>query len=193
MGIRESTETLALRMLSRPGKTSQFRDQLVTEAGIGPDTNVIDIATAVGGMAFAAHEKSTHVTAIDESRKRIEIARRDPRSSGINFMVMNAAGTSFSDGEFDVAFIVLGLHEMTVEGAKEALKEAKRISKRLVVMEFGFERWPAFWKNFKYFLITEPKGFFEFTKQNVGTMIQEAGWTIQKETESFPFVTYTCE
>ncbi|MHB8841503.1 MAG: class I SAM-dependent methyltransferase [Candidatus Aquicultor sp.] len=193
MGIRESTETLALRMLSRPGRTSQFRDQLVTEAGIGPDTNVIDIATAVGGMAFAAHEKTEHVTAIDESQKRIKIARSDPRSRGIDFMVMDATKTSFADKQFDVAFIVLGLHEMTVEGAKEALKEARRISKRLVVMEFGFERWPAFWKNFKYFLITEPKGFFEFTKQNVGKMIQEAGWHIQKENESFPFVTYSCE
>lgn len=193
MGIRADIETLALRMLSRPGRSSRFRDQIVAEADIGPDTNVIDIATAVGGMAFAAHKISGHVTAIDESSKRIGLAKSDPRSDGINFMVMDATNTSFADNEFDVAFIVLGLHEMTVEGAKEALREAKRISKRLVVMEFGFERWPAFWKNFKYFLITEPKGFFEFTKYDVGEMIRDASWTIQKETASFPFVTYVCE
>jgi len=111
--------------------------------------------------------------------------------SGIIFS--NRGTSSGYDNEFNIAFIVLGLHEMTVQGAKEALKKARRISKRLVIMEFGFARWPAFWKNFKYFLITEPKGFFEFTKQNVGEMIKQVGWTIQKENESFPFVTYVCE
>lgn len=193
MSIGEKIETIGLRLLSRPGRTSAFREQIIEEAGITPDTNVLDIATAVGGMAFATKEKASHVTAIDASEKRINIARKDPRAAGIEFMVTDATKTSFSDKEFDVALNVLGLHEMTVDGAREALKEARRISKRLVVVEFGFTEWPLFWRIFRYVLgIIEPKGFFEFTKQDVGKMIVAAGWTIEKKHARFPFATYIC-
>jgi len=191
--IRERLETLGLRILSRPGRTSKFRAQIINEARIGPGTKVIDMATAVGGMAFAAKEKTDRIIAIDISEERIEIAKNDPRATGIDFRVMDAANTVFSDNEFDVALIVLGLHEMTVAGAREALKEAKRISKRLVVMEFGLDEWPLFWRLFRYLLgIFEPKGFFEFTKQMVDKMIEEAGWRTEKKRTGFPFVTYVC-
>ncbi|MBE0447780.1 MAG: methyltransferase domain-containing protein [Actinobacteria bacterium] len=193
MSIREKIETIALKILSRPGMASQFREHIINEAGIGPATKVIDIATAVGGMAFVAKEKTDHVMAIDISEERIKIAKSDPRSAGINFMVMDATNTNFPDKEFDIALIVLGLHEMTVAGARKALKEAKRISKRLVVVEFGLDRWPLFWRLLRYPLsIFEPKGFLQFTRQNVEKMIDESGWTITKRTTNFPFMIYVC-
>lgn len=193
MSLRENIETLALRYLSRPGKTSEFRRRIINLAGIDANTKVIDIATAVGGMAFAAHEKTNYVTAIDINRGRIEIARSDPRAAGIDFRVMDATKTPFSDKEFDVALIVLGLHEMTVEGARKTLVEARRIAKKLVVVEFGLDRWPLFWSFFRYALaIFEPSGFLKFTRYNVANLIEDAGWNIERKEADFPFETYVC-
>ena len=193
MSIREKIETIVLEVLSGPGRSSRFREQIIARAGIEPGMKVLDMATAVGGMAFAAREKTDRVTAIDISEERIKRARDDLRADGINFMVMSATHTSFSDKEFDVTLIVLGLHEMTVEEARKALKEARRISKRLVVMEFGISQWPLFWRLFRYPLAAfEPRVFFDFTRQNVNAMIKGSGWIIAKETASFPFVTYIC-
>jgi len=181
-------------MVSRPGRSSRFRKAIIEAAGVSRGTKVIDIATAVGGMAFAAQEHGANVTAIDASGERIGIAKRNPNAAGIDFRVMDATKTTFADKEFDVAIISLGLHEMTVEGAKAALVEARRIAKRLVVVEFGLAEWPAFWRIFRYALgIFEPKGFFEFTRHRVDAMIDAAGWKISKRILSFPFVAYLCD
>jgi ubiquinone/menaquinone biosynthesis C-methylase UbiE len=193
MGIRERIETAGLRLLSRPGRTSRFRGDILDKAGVGPDTNVIDVATAVGGMAFAAKERTGSVVAIDISKERIGIAKSDPRARGIDFRVMDAASTGFADKQFDVAINVLGLHEMTVDGARAALAETRRIAKRMVVVEFGVTEWPLFWRIFKYVLgIIEPEGFFAFMEQDVGEMIETAGWRIERREKSFPLVTYIC-
>ncbi len=193
LSLREEIETFALKMLSRPGQTSDFRRRIVAEAGIGPDTRVIDVATAVGGMAFAAAEKSHSVTAIDTSEERIKIAKADPRANNIGFRVMDAANTDFQDKAFDMALVVLGLHEMTTPGAKAALKEARRIAKKLVVVEFGLDKWPLFWSFFRYALaLLEPPGFLKFTRHNIAGLIEEAGWKIDQEHAKFPFVTYVC-
>lgn len=193
MGLRETIETFALKMMSRPGQTSDFRHRIIEIAGIGPDTRMIDMATAVGGMAFAAAEASRHVTAIDISERRIKIAKADPRADNIDFRVMNAAHTDLPDKAFDMALIVLGLHEMTINGAKAALKEARRIANELVVVEFGLGKWPLFWSFFRYALaLFEPPGFLKFTRYDVAEMIKEAGWKIDKEHAKFPFVTYIC-
>ncbi len=179
--------------MGRSGQTSDFRRRIIETAGIGPDTRVIDMATAVGGMAYAAAEKSRHVTAIDISEQRINIAKTDPRADNIDFRVMDATHTDFADKTFDVALIVLGLHEMTAPGAKSALKEARRISKELAVTEFGLDKWTLFWSFFRYALaLFEPPGFLKFTRYNIAEMIKEAGWEINKEHAKFPFVTYIC-
>jgi len=193
LSTRAKIETIGLEILSRPGRASKFREEIIAEADIGPETKVLDMATAVGGMAFAAREKTPHVIAIDVSEERIEIAKSDPRADEIDFRVMDAADTDFADKEFDVTLNVLGLHEMTVEGAKKALREAKRVSNRLVVTEFGLDEWPLFWSFFRYVMaIIEPAGFLKFSRYNVAGLIEDAGWTIKKKRKSFPFVTYVC-
>lgn len=193
MSIREKIETIGLEILSRPGRASKFREEIMAEAGVGSETKVLDMATAVGGMAFAAREKTPYVTAIDASEERVGIAKNDPRADEIDFRVMDAADTGFADKEFDVTLIVLGLHEMTVEGAKKALIEARRVSNRLVVTEFGLDEWPLFWSFLRYMMaIIEPAGFLKFSRYNVAGLIEDAGWTIEKKRKSFPFTTYVC-
>ena len=193
LSLREEIETFALKMLSRPGQTSDFRRRVIEVAGIGLDTKVIDMATAVGGMAFAAAERTHYVTAIDISKRRIDIAKADSRANNVHFYAMDATHTDFLDKAFDVALIVLGLHEMTPPGAKAALKEARRIAKKLVVVEFGLDKWPLFWIFFRYALaLFEPSGFLKFTRYNVAGLIEETGWKISKEHARFPFVTYIC-
>ncbi|MCL6473410.1 MAG: class I SAM-dependent methyltransferase, partial [Firmicutes bacterium] len=141
----------------------------------------------------AAHEKTSHVTAIDINERRIEIAKSDLRAAGIDFRVMDVTKTPFSDSQFDVALIVLGLHEMAIEEARKALVETRRIAKKLVVVEFGLDRWPLFWSFFRYVLaIFEPPSFLKFTRYNVANLIEDAGWKIERKEADFPFETYIC-
>lgn len=192
--LREKIETWALCRLTQPGRSSAFREKIIEQAGIGAGAKVLDIATAVGGMAFAAKEAGANVTAIDASPERIEIAKSDPRANGIDFRVIDAAKTPFADDEFDVALIVLGLHEMKIDGAKAVLKEARRIARRLVVVEFGLDDWPLFWSFARYPLaLFEPAGFLKFTRHNLHDLIENAGWRIAKTEKGFPFTTYVCE
>lgn len=191
--IRAKIETAGLKFLTRPGRTSAFREAIIRKAEIKPGMKVIDIATAVGGMAFAARDAGANVTAIDVSEEHINYAKEDLRAKGITFLVMDAAETGFADDEFDVGLLVLGLHEMTIDGARAALLEARRIAKRLVVVEFGLDDWPLFWSFFRYAMaIIEPKGFLKFTRYHLEDLIERAGWRITEKDKSFPFVTYVC-
>lgn len=194
MTLRDRLETKALIKLSKPHAASGPRRWILEASGAKPESNVIDIATAVGGMAFALHEIVSNVTAIDSSHERIEIAKADNRADNIDFSVCDASATSFGDNEFDIAFIVLGLHEMSVDNAVKTLQEARRISNRLVVVEFGLDRWPLLWSFMRYPLaLFEPPGFLKFSRQNIGDLLEKTGWTIIKRDADFPFELLVCD
>jgi demethylmenaquinone methyltransferase/2-methoxy-6-polyprenyl-1,4-benzoquinol methylase len=193
MTLRDKLETKALQRSSKPGAATEFRQWVVDSAEIRPESNVIDIATATGGMAFTLHKKTPHVTGIDASSERIDIAKNDERSDGIEFLVTDAGETTFSDGEFDIAFIVLGLHEMGVDGSQRVLKETRRIAKSLVVVEFGIDRWPLLWSFLRYPLaLFEAPGFLRFTRQNLESLLEKTGWIITKKEARFPYELIVC-
>jgi ubiquinone/menaquinone biosynthesis C-methylase UbiE len=193
MTLCDKLETKVLRKLSKPGTASGFRRWILDASGVRPESAVIDIATAVGGMAFALLEITSDVTATDISRERIEIAKADPRANSINFIAIEAGNTPFTDKRFDIAFIVLGLHEMGIEYAKKVLQETRRISQHLVVVEFGLDRRPLTWSFLRYPLaLFEPPGFLKFTRQNIGGLIENTGWTITRREADFPFELFIC-
>jgi ubiquinone/menaquinone biosynthesis C-methylase UbiE len=193
VGIKDRLETITLKILTTPGWAVRLRRNIIEVADIFHDTKVIDIATGVGGSAFAARQLSAQVTAIDSSEERIAAARRNSRANAIDFRVMDAGQTSFSDREFDVALVILGLHEMTVDGARRALVEARRISKKLLVYEFAPGPFRLLWLLLIYLLAPfEPKGFLEFTRQNLDGMIEGAGWTIERKDAGRFATRYLC-
>jgi demethylmenaquinone methyltransferase/2-methoxy-6-polyprenyl-1,4-benzoquinol methylase len=193
MTLRDKLETKALQRSSKPGAATAFRQWIINSTDIGLESKVIDIATATGGMAFALHDKTPHVTGIDASHDRINIAKNDERSTGIEFLLINAGDTTFSDDEFDIAFIVLGLHEMGVDGSQRVLNETRRIAKSLVVVEFGIDRWPLLWSFLRYPLaLFEAPGFLRFTRQNLEGLLEKTGWTVYKKEDKFPFQLFVC-
>lgn len=193
MSIKDRLETITLKILTAPGWAVRLRRNIIEVADIFHGTKVIDIATGVGGTAFAARELSAQVTAIDSSEERIAAARRNSRANAIDFRVMDARQTPFSAREFDVALIILGLHEMTVDGARKALVEARRISKQLLVYELAPGPFRFLWLLLIYVLAPfEPKGFLEFTRQNLDRMIADAGWTIRRKDAGWFATRYFC-
>jgi ubiquinone/menaquinone biosynthesis C-methylase UbiE len=194
MSLRDKLETKLLQRLSEPGQTSHLRKWVIDGSKVKPVDKVIDIATGVGGMAFALRELTEQVTAIDNFSERIEIAKADARAHDIDFLATDAGALPFFNEEFDIAFIVLGLHEMGDTGSSRVLREAFRISKRLVVLEFSLDSNPLLWSFLRYpVALFEAPGFLRFTRQNIDTLLTKCSWTVQARESRFPFELFVCD
>jgi ubiquinone/menaquinone biosynthesis C-methylase UbiE len=194
MTLRDKLETKLLQRLSEPDQASGIRKWVADSSKVKPGDKVIDIATGVGRMAFALRELTEQVTAVDNFPERIEIAKADSRARDINFLATDAGALPFFNEEFEIAFIILGLHEMGDTGSKRVLHEASRISRRLVILEFSLDHNPLLWSFLRYpVAFFEAPGFLKFTRQNIGTLLTKCGWTVQTRESRFPFELYICD
>ena len=104
-------------------------------------TNVIDICCGTGGLAFQLAHKCESVTGIDHAQGMIDFAcsklqRQD--LSNISFLHADARFVSdLSDQSYDYATLSMALHEMPREMALEVLKEAARVAKQVLVIDYA--------------------------------------------------------
>lgn len=110
-------------------------------AQISMDETVIDIACGTGAQVLELAEKSKRVVGIDLSESMIEYARQQSikrKIENTEFMVGDATKfTVFADKEFDVATMTLALHQFPSEVYTPVLTEMKRISKRIVIVDYA--------------------------------------------------------
>jgi len=102
---------------------------------------VLDVACGGGTMALMAGEKAATVIAIDTDTEMIDSARARAKEKGmgnVDFMEMDATDLSdFEDKEFDLSIISMAIHQFTLEEGLQVLKEIKRVSKRVVVVDYA--------------------------------------------------------
>lgn len=93
-------------------------------------SKILDICTGTGDIAGYIYNKfpKAEITAIDFSKKMLEIAKKKNNKKNIEFIQMNAVQTCFPDNYFDVCIIGFGLRN--IPNNKKALQEFHRILKQ---------------------------------------------------------------
>ena len=155
-------------------------------------TSVIDICCGTGGLVFQLARKCDSVTGIDHARGMIDFARRKLQrqgSSNISFVHADARFLSgFSGQLYDYATVSMALHEMPREVALEVLKEAARVAKQVLVVDYAV----PLPKNmhglmFRYLeVIAGPnhlKGFLNYSRHNgLDSLLKEANLLVERDT-----------
>jgi demethylmenaquinone methyltransferase/2-methoxy-6-polyprenyl-1,4-benzoquinol methylase len=109
--------------------------------------SVLDCATGTGDIAFGFEShKIEKIIGCDFSPQMIEHAnrRKNKSSSSVKFQVADVSKLPFIDSEFDVATISFGIRN--VENLELSLKELSRVSRNLLILEFGTPK-NTLWKN----------------------------------------------
>lgn len=101
----------------------------------------LDACCGTGGLTFQLAQRCTHVTGVDYSPamiRRAEWLRVLKRFEHVAFRVGDAAALEgVGDGEFDVATVVMGLHEMPADVRGRVLPELLRVARRVVIVDFA--------------------------------------------------------
>jgi ubiquinone/menaquinone biosynthesis C-methylase UbiE len=96
---------------------------------------ILDVGTGTGIFAQAFHTKGFEVAGIDANGVMLEVARRLVPEA--EFKQARAEAIPYGNGEFDLSFLGLLLHE--TDDPVQALREARRVSRsRVVVLEWPY-------------------------------------------------------
>lgn len=126
---------------------SSFLDPLLKRmrekvaAQISNNETVIDIACGTGAQVFRLAERARRVVGVDLSESMIEYANKQGEKQSVEnvaFVVADATKClPFADNEFDVATMSLALHQFPPEIYTPVLGEMKRISKRIILVDYA--------------------------------------------------------
>lgn len=107
---------------------------------ISDNSKVIDICCGTGELVFSLANKCERVFGVDHSSKMIAYAKKEKANRGlanVNFSQANAMNLSeFQKNDFDLSVLSLTLHEMPPSIRTSVLKEAKRISKQIIILDY---------------------------------------------------------
>jgi len=123
------------------GIDPRLRDIRETIHGLVSDNSqVIDICCGTGELVFSLANKCDRVIGVDHSSKMIAYAKKEKANRGlanVDFSHANAMNLSeFQKNEFDLSVVSLTLHEMSPSIRTAVLKEAKRISKQIIILDY---------------------------------------------------------
>lgn len=113
----------------------------IVAARVPGGSRCLDVCCGTGGLTFQLAQRCTHVTGVDHSPsmiRRAEWMRIIKRFEHVGFRVGDAAALEgVGDGEFDVATVAMGLHEMPVDARERVLPELLRVARRAVIVDFA--------------------------------------------------------
>ncbi|MGY5763566.1 demethylmenaquinone methyltransferase [Brachybacterium sp. DNPG3] len=118
------------------GQVRMWRAAMVDSLGLGPGSEVLDLAAGTGTSSAAIADAGARVVAADFSLGMMAEGRR--RGAPVPFVGADAQHLPFADDSFDAAVISFGLRN--VQQPKLALAEMTRVVRpggRVVVCEFS--------------------------------------------------------
>lgn len=127
--------------------TRAFVEPLLDAAGVGPGTELLDLACGPGIVAGAARARGAMPTGIDFSSTMIALAR--VAHPEIRFEEADAEALPFGDGSFDAVVSNFGIHHMP--DPVRALSEARRVLRRGGTI--AFTTWAASAENVAWQLL----------------------------------------
>jgi SAM-dependent methyltransferase len=106
-----------------------------------PGARVLDIGCGTGALAFQMAQKATEVVGVELSPAMVAHAKRrlGAKALGnVSFVLGDAAGAlgGLPDASFDVATMVLVLHEMPPDARAGVLREATRVARRVLCVDY---------------------------------------------------------
>ncbi len=108
---------------------------------IPPGSYVLDVGCGTGNLSILMADPATEVVGVELSPAMADYARRRMTREHVPNVVIETgdAANLFAnrpDDSFDLATMVLALHEMPTDARTPALKEAARLAKRVIVVDF---------------------------------------------------------
>ncbi len=137
-----------LNSLMTAGLHHRWRDRAVELAGVGPGSQVLDVATGTGDLAFAlakavGADGGGQVIGADFAEQMLDIARRKalegaagPEAAPVRFEQANALLLPHANDEFDAATVGFGVRNFS--DLDQGLRELARVVRpggRVVILE----------------------------------------------------------
>lgn len=115
------------------GKMKEARQNILNL--IQERTSVLDIGCGTGVLCFElCQHKHCKVVGLDLSLKMIHFAEERNTFQDVTFMHSDATDLSiFPNHSFDFAVMLVFIHELDFEKQKQALREALRVAKKLII------------------------------------------------------------
>ena len=161
---------------------SRIRDKVVDMAEAEKRSRVLDVCTGTGKQAFAFAKRGYNVVGIDLSPDMLKVAERKNKYENVRFEAADATKLPFNDNSFDVSCISFALHDMPHEIRHEVLDEMKRVSQRLVIVDYHIpqnklERW------FHVFFTSlyESEYYKEFARRDLKELLGQHDLRVAKE------------
>lgn len=115
---------------------ARTRRRVVALAGAEKGMSVLDVCTGTGGQALAFAKIGCEVVGIDLSEDMLEKAGKKNRRLEWRLQVADATALPFDDDQFDISCISLALHDMPWEVRGKVVDEMKRVSGKVVVVDY---------------------------------------------------------
>lgn len=160
----------------------RIRKKVVDISGVKRGDTVLDVCTGTGSQALAFGRKGYDVTGVDISPDMLRVARKRNRYRNVRFDIADATRLPFGDKQFDVATISLALHDMPREVRPGVLEEMKRVSKRIVVIDYNVpDNRLLRWLYVSFTALYELGYYRDFTRQNIRELLQQQGLKVVRE------------
>jgi demethylmenaquinone methyltransferase/2-methoxy-6-polyprenyl-1,4-benzoquinol methylase len=143
---------------------------------------ILDVCTGTGTQAFAFAKRGYEVMGIDLSEEMLRVANKKSKYENVRFMVADAAKMPFENDYFDCACISFGLHDMPHEVRHQVLDEMKRVSRKIIVVDYQIPKNRLHrWLHVSFTSLYESKYYRDFAKRNLEELLREHGFRAVKE------------
>ena len=143
---------------------------------------ILDVCTGTGTQAFAFAKKGYEVMGIDLSEEMLRVANKKNKYENVRFVVADATKMPFENDYFDFACISFGLHEMPHEVRHQVLDEMRRVSRKIIVVDYHIPKNRLHrWLHVSFASLYESKYYRDFAKRNLEELLREHGFRIVKE------------
>jgi ubiquinone/menaquinone biosynthesis C-methylase UbiE len=118
---------------------SRFRKKIIRS--IPAEQRVLDIGCGTGGLCLDIAEEAKFVMGVDISAKQIDVANRRKmklNQENLEFKQGDAKNlTKIIETHFDYTTIILIIHEVSPDERISILREAKKYTKEVLVMDYA--------------------------------------------------------
>ena len=148
----------------------------------GDKMKILDVCTGTGTQAFAFAKRGYEVMGIDLSEEMLWVAKKKNKYENMRFVVADAAKMPFENDYFDFACISFGLHEMPHEVRHQVLDEMRRVSRKIIVVDYHIPKNKLHrWLHVSFTSLYESKYYRDFAKRNLEELLREHGLKVVTE------------
>lgn len=157
-----------------------IRKKVVEMSHPSSGSKILDLCTGTGEQAIAFSKNAGFVVGVDLSKPMLEKAA--DKESNVTFILADALNLPFKNDSFDMCCISFALHEMPHDVRHKVLNETKRVSEKIVVVDYHIPKNRMHrWFHVSMASLWESEYFKDFAKRDLGELLQQHGLRVVKE------------